>query len=58
MLGSTNSCDMIDVASSRVLLLLGSLRSATDLARLRNGFTIRHERRTTVGETPAFSGKR
>jgi soluble lytic murein transglycosylase-like protein len=35
-----------------VTLLLGfsCLASATDLARLRNGFTIRHERRTTVGD--------
>ena len=35
-----------------VILLLGfsCLVSATDLARLRNGFTIRHERRTIVGD--------
>ena len=36
-----------------VILLLGisCLASATDLARLRNGFTIRHERRTIVGNS-------
>jgi soluble lytic murein transglycosylase-like protein len=32
------------------LLLLATLASATDLARLRNGFTIRHERRVTIGD--------
>ena len=35
-----------------LVLLSGSLSgSAADLARLRNGFTIRHERRTTIGES-------
>ena len=32
------------------LLVLAASASATDLARLRNGFTIRHERRTTIGD--------
>jgi len=35
-----------------LVLLSGSLSSsAADLARLRNGFTIRHERRATIGES-------
>ena len=35
-----------------LVLLSSSLSvSAADLARLRNGFTIRHERRTTIGES-------
>jgi soluble lytic murein transglycosylase-like protein len=33
------------------LLLLATSASAADLARLRNGFTIRHERRITIGDS-------
>jgi soluble lytic murein transglycosylase-like protein len=40
-------------ALAAITLLLGVslLASAADLARLRNGFTIRHQRRTTVGDS-------